>query len=351
MEVTIARHCVPLGPDGLSPLQRALGEDPRPVRVAAAPTGAGKTHAFVHLVAARDRRVLFFVPTRRLAANLAFGLHRDLTSGRGWSEAKAAAKVAEWSGSATQRLRLAGVADVTSLRLRQVDALSGGHAGGEMVIAVPKSVVHLLLRRALRPGLPDVGILHILDAFDHIVFDEFHTIDPRGFGLAATFAGLAAADPSLRAKVSFLSATPLDLLPTLTGLGVAPEKAAILAEEVVGDGRAIHGDVTLELVGAETLTDLVIARMAEIAAEIRAGRQVVVVYDRHRDLLAGRRRLEEAVRRAGLAPEDAGLQLPTSFPVRSVLCWLPSEVCPSVLSRLKPSTSSDLAGLKHGSKP
>jgi hypothetical protein len=29
------------------------------------------------------------------------------------------------------------------------------------------------------------------------------------------------------------------------------------------------------------------------------------------------------------------LQLPTSFPVASMACWLPSRACPFVLSRLK----------------
>src|SRR5215210_4939687 len=42
---------------------------------------------------------------------------------------------------------------------------------------------------------------------------------------------------------------------------------------------------------------------------------------------------------AGMAREGfmpfATLQLPTSFPVASMACWLPSRACPFVLSRLK----------------
>ena len=48
MEVTIKRHCVPSDPQtGLSPLQTVLLESPERVRVASAPTGAGKSYAFL----------------------------------------------------------------------------------------------------------------------------------------------------------------------------------------------------------------------------------------------------------------------------------------------------------------
>ncbi len=68
--VIVARHAVPRGPDGLSPLQHRILHDPAPVRVFSAPTGAGKSHAFIK-AASEGRRVLFIVPTRRLAQNLA----------------------------------------------------------------------------------------------------------------------------------------------------------------------------------------------------------------------------------------------------------------------------------------
>ncbi len=59
MELTIARHCVAEGPDGLSPLQRDLIAHPARVRIAEAPTGAGKSYAFQRALRDRGARILF----------------------------------------------------------------------------------------------------------------------------------------------------------------------------------------------------------------------------------------------------------------------------------------------------
>ena len=50
-------------------------------------------------------------------------------------------------------------------------------------------------------------------SFDHIVFDEFHTIDDRSFGLACLFSLLAVTER--QGKVSLLS-TPIDVISILT---------------------------------------------------------------------------------------------------------------------------------------
>ena len=78
MAVTIARHCVGSDPEtGLSPLQQDLLTRPEKVRIADAPTGAGKSYAFQRAMIAGER-VLFIVPTRRLAQNLIAGLQRKI---------------------------------------------------------------------------------------------------------------------------------------------------------------------------------------------------------------------------------------------------------------------------------
>ena len=79
---------------------------------------------------------------------------------------------------------------------------------------------------------------------------------------------------------------------------------------------------------ASALADVpAIISMAELGAgfgvwrnEVRDGRPTKVPYQ-----ISGAR----------AKANDPTLQLPTSFPVGSMLCWLPSEGCPSVLSPLK----------------
>jgi hypothetical protein len=308
MEVTIARHCVPQDRDGLSPLQRALLDDPSRVRIAAAPTGAGKSYAFQFAMRHRGQRILFIVPTRRLTQNLAASLIKDLIENADWSAARAHGSVAIWSSEQTAALKAAGWLSVSGVRVRQMQALRLGSDDGEMIFAVPEVVSALLVRRRLEPGQAGMGIFDLLDAFDHIVFDEFHSIEARGFGLAALLARLVTAPLEQRsgfgrANVSFLSATPLDLRPTLLEVGVPEERMVVLNEELAADGRALHGDVRLSLVEAPSLYDLIQQHLPRIGTELAAGRQVVVIYNAlvtlEKDLPALARILPEN----GIAPD------------------------------------------------
>ncbi len=283
-QLTVARHAVQVGPDGLSPLQRALIDDPARVRIAEAPTGAGKSYAFQRALRDHRQRILFIVPTRRLAQNLATGLIQDLIHADGWAPTRAEGAVALWSADQTAQLKEQGVTQISGVRLRQLQALTPASDDGEMIIAVPEVVSALLARRRLLPGQAATGVFDLLDAFDHIVFDEFHSIEARGFGLAALFALLATAPRANglgfgRAKLSFLSATPLDLRPTLVQVGVPTEQISLLREQLQAEGRFVHGDVRLTLAADPSLYDLMLRLLPAISAELAAGRQVVVIYN------------------------------------------------------------------------
>lgn len=284
MELTVARHCVAIAEDGLSPLQRELIEHPARVRIAEAPTGAGKSYAFQRALRDKGERILFIVPTRRLAQNLASGLVQDLIHHDGWSEQRAGDSVVLWSADQTAALKEQGVMSVNGVRLRQMDNLKLGSSDGEMIVAVPEVVSALLVRRRVEQGQAGKGVFDLLDAFDHIVFDEFHTIEARGFGLAALFARLATVDLNHRkdygrARISFLSATPMDLLPTLVQVGVSEDETVLLSERIAPVGRPLHGDVRLSLADAPGLYDLILHYLADIALELEAGNQVVVIYN------------------------------------------------------------------------
>lgn len=61
----------------MSEFQNQLLNDPSLVRMAEAPAGCGKSYAFLRAVLNGDR-VLFVVPTRRLAMNLISTLQHDM---------------------------------------------------------------------------------------------------------------------------------------------------------------------------------------------------------------------------------------------------------------------------------
>jgi len=312
MAITIAAHCVEsVTDDGLSWLQEQLLTCKKPIRIADAPTGAGKSFAFQKGMVKYGQRILFMVPTKRLAQNLVRGLLDDLVKpesegGAGWNGEKARNKVALWSSDATQQLRKEGVTKIGVHRVRELFKLDETREGGEMIIAVPESVNNILLREFRSHGQTDVSIFHVLNAFDHIVFDEFHTIQARGFGLAALFAKLAAAlwqdGEKVRAKVSFLSATPVNIMPVLKKLEIDETLIVSLSEKIGTTGRFIHGDVQLHFANVDSLPELM--QQYDMQAQVVKGRQTVVIYNKLEDLQRQIPQLEQAVLAAGIQPED-----------------------------------------------
>jgi len=307
----IPRHCVPRGPDGLSPLQDRILDDPAPVRVFSAPTGAGKSYAFRRAVSDHAARVLFIVPTRRLAQNLARALAEEMHEvGAAASLETAARRIVLWTSDERVRLREQQPdLNVGRLRVRQFLGLEAREQG-DMIIATPESVAYFLLRPQRPAGLGDAGFPDLFSGFDHLVFDEFHTIEARGFGLAAACALVAARLPSA-ARVTLLSATPIRVRHVLEQLGVPPECIVEAVEGVItglpgatGNARALHGDVVVEVDTAVSPADALEARMAAAADVLQRHQQVVLVYDSVARLLAEKERLAALCDRLGRGVAD-----------------------------------------------
>jgi len=284
-ELIVARHCVEELPEsGLSPLQQSLLDETAKVRIAHAPTGAGKSYAFERAMLDRGERILFIVPTRRLCQNLATGLLAALIRKHGWTKEQARSKISLWNSDETRRLKAVGKLNISAQRVREITDLNDAVIGGEMVIAVPEVVSGLLLRFYPEKGLSDKGVFDLLTGFDHIVFDEFHTISPRGFGLAGLFSKLAAELPGSMAKISFLSATPLDIVPVLCRLEIPQNQIIMLEDRLTQQGRVVHGEVRLLLCRTPSMVDLLQEKMEVFQREREQHRQVVVIYNKLIDL-------------------------------------------------------------------
>ncbi len=318
LSFVIPRHAVPSDPQtGLSPLQARMIEEKAAVRIFSAPTGAGKSYAFQKAMRERDSRILFIVPTRRLAQNLMEGLLQDLLDA-GLSKEEAQARIFLWTSDG-RRAHEEAHPEVRfrDLRIRQIrseirpDLAPEGL--GFMIFATPESVAWYLLNAHRRGDGQDAENPFDLLRLDHIVFDEFHSIDARGMGLSCGLAAIASR-MGRTAKITFLSATPIDVRTTLTGFGI--EAAAIVtAQETVVTGapeatsamRALHGDVRVRLEPGTDLPSLLEAhkpRILETLAREDAGRQVVVIYDSIRQLLHDKQALAVWFDSIGVRQED-----------------------------------------------
>lgn len=301
LDFTILRHCVTRGADELSPLQARILADPAPVRIFSAPTSAGKSYALLH-AAECGKRVLFIVPTRRLAQNIAKDARRMLDC------ADHPSRVAVWSSDETARLRqIDATVQVARLRARQVTGFGGSIV---FVVATPESVASMLLRTT-RPGHGGTPftIADLVLGFDHIVFDEFHSIEARGFGLCALIALACAATPNA-ARTTFLSATPVDVLPVLTALGLDAAQVAHGAETVVtttacdnASLRTLHGDVRVTFVEHSDIVEMIEHHADLVQACFADQRQLVVILDSRDELLAAKDRFATLFDRLGVPAE------------------------------------------------
>ena len=301
----IRSHSVPTLAGGLSPMQERLLRSERFVRLVSAPTGSGKSWAFMRAVLEEGAHVLFIVPTKRLLQNLIDGAReqaRERLRSRGLDEGRRASwideRIIEWSGNQTsdggERLSLA--------RVRQILA-GGGYSGGQVVFAIPEVVVRLISGIHIT-GASAINPFFYVRRFDHIVFDEFHTIDDRAFGLVSLMSLLAVTER--QGKVSLLSATPIDVTGILVRAGVGRDDIEMISEEIV-DGhppghRPIHGNVSVSL-DPRSLPTLVELNIDAVRASIAEGCTVIVIYDSLRCLKQDEPNMRAILRDAGIEYE------------------------------------------------
>ena len=284
--ITVCGHAVQISINGMSEFQNQLLNDSSSVRIAEAPAGCGKSYAFLRAVMNGDR-VLFVVPTRRLAMNLISTLQHDMRN-EGWSDVKIKNKISLWSSDGRETMKANGVKNVTQKRLFELSELSPLD-GGEIIVTTPESLAWLALDPARGPikCVSDRSVLDIVQNFNHIVFDEMHTIEKRGLSLSLIISWLCVQFPQWNGKLSYLSATPVDLTKVFDSFGFKSTDITYLSENVTNidesdsrsGRRVIHGDVKINCYEDTTLSELIIDNKDHVLSEISAGRQVILIYD------------------------------------------------------------------------
>ncbi len=246
--------------------------------------------------------MLFIVPTKRLLQNLiddAREQAREQLRSRGWGDSKVEAwideQIVEWSGNQASD----GTESLAAARVRQF--LNGGAlSDGRVIFAIPEVVVTMISGIRVT-GASTVNPFLYLRHFDHIVFDEFHTIDDRFFGLTCLFSLLAVAER--RGKVSLLSATPIDVTKVLERLGIGAGEVDQISEEIVAGHppghRPIHGDMTISL-RESSLSESFGLSINAVRESIAGGRTVIVIYDSLQRLKQEEPLIQGMLKRAGL---------------------------------------------------
>jgi CRISPR/Cas system-associated endonuclease/helicase Cas3 len=182
----------------LSEAQNRLLTDSAPIRICGAPTGSGKTYAFIR--AARERSlIIFVVPTQALAKDI----EEDARN--------AEVPVCVWDGRQSEDLRKKGK-ELWVVRKEEIDRLK---ITGGMLITTPETLQAVCFGKRQQYDRIRLGVADLLQA-GHIVFDEAHTLSVRAFGFLHFFAVLAVywhrVEPEKnKVKLTWLSATHSNL--------------------------------------------------------------------------------------------------------------------------------------------
>lgn len=305
----VRRHSVPILEGGISPMQTAILKSRSLINVVSAPTGAGKSYAFRKGVI-NGERILFIVSTKRLGENQQMSMIADLIDpdlaekeGRKpWPEALARRKVQNWNSDFLDKALAAGFHncfDYYTANFGQLDH----RAGGEIVYCTPETLGNIFMRCTKSGATGDMGVAAAVNWFDRIVYDEFHTIHEKGFGLVTTIAATArawAAESNVprKSSVFLLSATPVDISKTLTQMGfdvTDPDEVRFIREELTdGPGRVLHGDVVLEFHSGQSPVSY--ASTTPFGQQLGPKSKAVIIYDSLRKMKEEEPQLTEMFR-------------------------------------------------------
>ena len=288
-------------------MQERLVQSEKFVRIVSAPTGTGKSYAFMQAVIKDNAKVLFVVPTKRLLQNLICSAReqaREYLKSKQFEEAYITEwiekRIVEWSGNQDK----SDNENVVETRVRQL--LFPKLENGFVIFAIPEILVYLVSEKVRISG---ASIVHnpffYLEIFDHVVVDEFHTVDDRSFGLASLLSFCAIMQRM--GKISLLSATPIDITGILGQLGIDSSEIEFIYEHVVNGHksghRPIHGNIELFIRNCSVVESCSMC-IGEVNKTIANGQSVILIYDSLERLIKEENRLKDILSVEGIDKED-----------------------------------------------
>jgi len=301
---TIAAHGTPQDlydpfPVPLSSMQHELLANPKPIRLCGAPTGSGKTFAFLQGILTQQHNVLFVVPTQALAHNIletAQALHIP--------------HAYLWDGTQARALREANQ-DPWHQRAEQLQNLLTANQGG-IIITTPETLNQIVFDVPIRHHHERlIELLTFTQGFDHIVFDECHTLTARALGLIYLWLNLVVRNQSNRVHLTLMSATPSHLWRHLIEQTNLEAEVAEFQEQVQTppdttpppNFRMIHGDVSIAVQDAPIGT--VIAD--HLPTLLQRHRRVLIIHDALWRLSQSNSEFENFLRHCQIDPSEVFL--------------------------------------------
>jgi hypothetical protein len=285
---TIQSHGIKYVQNKLSYAQTRLLNSEAPIRICGAPTGAGKTYAFLQL--AKTQLVFFVVPTQALAKDI---------------EKKALSEnipVERWDFTTT----LAWIEQAKKPWQERKTQLENMAMSGGIIVATLEALGNLVMGK---PGLQnvDTGLLYLLWEIQHLVFDEAHTLNERAFGLVHLMMTLIAdfyqKNPNDAPKLSLLSATHSNLFHNFIEAGYLPTNLIDIFDEQITDtdyDYSIHGDVEVTF-RDQSLDEVVTELASPLLSQLPDGQSLLLIYDTLKQFVADEAKLARLFDDCGLA--------------------------------------------------
>ncbi len=292
MTFTIPAHGVKNAVDNptLSVAQHRLLNEPKPIRLCGSPTGAGKTYAFIE-AARQGQSVFFVVPTQALATDI----HESIQA----QNAEKPILSAIWDSRQTMQAKEAGQLSWAE-RKAQFDQIE---KEGGMILATLESLANLTMDQPKYQYI-HLDVVDLLWRFQHLVFDEAHTLNTRAFGLLHLWITLIAfryQNHLTAPKLTLLSATHSDLLENLLQEAYLPRELISCFEEDIDEtpDRYIHRTVQVFVHDQVSILELATQYAAALLQEKG---KLLFIYDSLRQIT------QDEMPLAQLLCDECGLQ-------------------------------------------
>jgi CRISPR-associated endonuclease/helicase Cas3 len=281
LRITIKKHGVENSENGLSYMQNEIINRKENFLIVSAPTGSGKSFAFIKEVQ-NNKKILFIMPTKRLGQNLLSSTKKEL-SDQGYSKEKIERTIELFTSEEAEKLKKQNVLNMSSYRIRQI-------LRKKIIFSTPEALNSIFLNFK-GFGNKDFGPQPLLRYYDYIVFDEYHLYTERSFGIIGMLIKFNNHLQNLykeknitikTSKIVLLSATPINIGHLLKDIGVEITNNNLISEKIVetkDNVRILHGDVKITFIESKSVFEVLKEKKILLLDNIKNEMKTVFLYD------------------------------------------------------------------------